>query len=238
MGIRDIIQSLISGREEKLSGLNQERAMITQRLSASQLKTVEWLRRSPTRESATRIQAAKDYVDRQKRRADELRISFPVLAEPMAKYPNYPLIRGTLPITAKDAKSVHAFLVSNVAGDKNAYLKFPDGLSHKGQVWGACSKDDSPQALGHFVVNTTPSDHRVKAPSFGLELSASKEAGLQVTFNYRPVPGSLRLPENKQALGGLSSRLAMVTNQAATPEKNWFCRPKTAVLGPWRLELS
>lgn len=151
----------------------------------------------------------KAYAAQQNKRAEEQAVNNPTLPESLSKYPKYPMIQASMPITADGAKAVIRILKAVSANGKATHLKFPGGLQHGAKIVASdLKKKEMGNTVGRVTVDAKPQGWKSGLPSLGLELSAGKKDELRIRFHYRPVSGSLRLPEHQRAQGDLGLRLA------------------------------
>jgi hypothetical protein len=207
----------------------QGRTATLERLSETQRKTIETLRRDALLRRDKRVEILKAYAKEVQGKKSKPLAPKP---DPLKGFSRELAIRASMPITAADPKSVAAFLSSVEGGAKTASLNFPDGLKHKKAILGSVSG----KGVGAVIVNTKAPVRKDRLPSFGLDFLAGKKDGLQVVFRYRSVPGSLRLPDGKRAQGDLSSRLAAAIADAAHPTSQQT-RGKATTSAPSRIDL-
>jgi len=227
---KKVVNRRVAARQKVDQGSSKQgRTGTLERLSETQRKTIETLRRDALLRRDKRLEILKAYA-----KEAQGKKSKPLAPKPTALkgFSRELAIRASMPITAADPKSVAAFLTSVEGGAKATSLKFPDGLKHKKAILGSVSG----KGVGAVIVNTRAPVRKDRLPSFGLDLSVDKKDGLQVMFRYRSVPGSLRLSDGKRAQGDLNSRLAAAIGDTAHPALQQT-RGKATTSAPSRTDL-
>lgn len=204
-----IIRRFFTGLQHDRRSLHKASIEPEQRLNDTQRRTIEWLRKRAIRVRAKRMEMLKAYVARQKKHLEELPAAKPALPESLSKYPKYPMIRASMPVTADNGNAVIEILKTVSEGDKATYLEFSGGLKQGAKILASDSKKKKTgKTVGRVIVDTSSQSRKDGPPSFGLELSADENGRLRVSFRYRPVSGPLRLADDQRAQGDSGLRLA------------------------------